>query len=264
MLPLFIFVILVWNQWNTTFFFLQAISGIMVAPNWGCSEIVLRKLTKTIEGSSKNVYRDADQHAWFVKLLNLVTSGEIGILMDFGLDKTAARATLWMNTTKQGCWWCSVIIWSLWQNSTSNGSGVTFNVLIYCLSLKFCVLVCCIYNFILCIIQKKKKLNKDAAWLQRSKASRLVCKVSLTWCKLVRVGKILRYRVLAEFEVARRAARPTLWMKAIDYGSSKLLRSKLAHLACKSPCKLIKSTFLTAVKLIQMANNFGIRWYLVW
>ena len=32
-----------------------------------------------------------------------MTNGEMGILMDFGLDKRAAIATLWTNITKQGC-----------------------------------------------------------------------------------------------------------------------------------------------------------------
>ena len=32
-----------------------------------------------------------------------MTNGEMGILMDFGLDKRAASATLWTNITKQGC-----------------------------------------------------------------------------------------------------------------------------------------------------------------
>ena len=32
-----------------------------------------------------------------------MTNGEMGILMDFGLDKRAASVTLWTNITKQGC-----------------------------------------------------------------------------------------------------------------------------------------------------------------
>ena len=32
-----------------------------------------------------------------------MTNGEMGILMDFGLDKRAASTTLWTNITKQGC-----------------------------------------------------------------------------------------------------------------------------------------------------------------
>ena len=32
-----------------------------------------------------------------------MTNDEMGILMDFGLDKRAASATLWTNITKQGC-----------------------------------------------------------------------------------------------------------------------------------------------------------------
>ena len=32
-----------------------------------------------------------------------MTKGEMGILIDFGLDKRAASATLWTNITKQGC-----------------------------------------------------------------------------------------------------------------------------------------------------------------
>ena len=32
-----------------------------------------------------------------------MTNGEMGILIDFGLDKRAAIATLWTNITKQGC-----------------------------------------------------------------------------------------------------------------------------------------------------------------
>ena len=32
-----------------------------------------------------------------------MTNDEMGILMDFGLDKRAAITTLWTNITKQGC-----------------------------------------------------------------------------------------------------------------------------------------------------------------
>ena len=32
-----------------------------------------------------------------------MTNGEMGILMDFGLNERAASATLLMNITKQGC-----------------------------------------------------------------------------------------------------------------------------------------------------------------
>ena len=32
-----------------------------------------------------------------------MTNGEMGILMDFGLDKRAVSASLWTNIAKQGC-----------------------------------------------------------------------------------------------------------------------------------------------------------------
>ena len=80
-----------------------------------------------------------------------MTNGEIGIAMDFGLDKRAANATLWTNITKQGC------------SMTLERQSITFAV----------------QDF-------------------------------LTDCKLVDIGKIRGYWHLAEFEVARRVARPTL------------------------------------------------------
>ena len=72
-----------------------------------------------------------------------------------------------------------------------------------------------------------------------------MCKISLMQCKLVDIGKIRGYRHLSVFEVARRAARLILWMKATGYVSSKLLRSKLAHLASKGSRQWIKSAFYT-------------------
>ena len=45
-----------------------------------------------------------------------MTNSEMGILMDFGLDKRAASATLWTNITKQGC------------SMTSERQSITFDV----------------------------------------------------------------------------------------------------------------------------------------
>ena len=80
-----------------------------------------------------------------------MTNGEMGISMDFCLNKRAASATLWTNITKQGC------------SMTLERQSMTFAV----------------QDF-------------------------------FNGCKVVDIGKNYGYRHLAEFEAARRAARPTL------------------------------------------------------